>query len=61
VAKTLEAYLDQPCHIKWINDIYYKNKKVSGVISTAYNEEIHVGIGVNLNAAPIEKAGSLSD
>ena len=33
---------------------------MSGVLTTAYNDEYHVGIGVNLNAAPLEKAISLS-
>ena len=43
--------------IKWINDVHFKNKKVSGCLCECSSQGklnfIHVGIGVNLNSSPI--------
>lgn len=34
--------------IKWPNDIYYKDKKLAGILSHAYGSDLLVGLGVNL-------------
>lgn len=43
------------CEIKWVNDIYYKNKKAGGILSEAIIDfeskdvqQIIIGIGINL-------------
>lgn len=35
--------------IKWPNDIYYKNKKLAGILCKAENDFILCGIGINCN------------
>ncbi|KAL4468909.1 hypothetical protein ABPG72_009179 [Tetrahymena utriculariae] len=38
--------------LKWINDIYINEKKVSGVLCTSDGDYLSIGIGVNLNQNP---------
>ena len=49
---------------KWPNDLYYKDKKICGVVSTTKiignKSYIQTGIGFNLNNQPIKKSISLS-
>ena len=49
---------------KWPNDLYYKDKKICGVVSTSIiignKSYIRTGIGFNLNNHPIETSISLS-
>lgn len=50
---TLSALTEDIC-IKWPNDIYYKNKKIAGILieNTLYGDKIDtciVGIGLNVN------------
>ncbi len=72
VAETAEALLCDTVDIKWVNDVYYKGKKVCGILTeSAFDEKgnlsyVIVGIGVNLLSpkggfpTPIENiAGSL--
>lgn len=51
VCKTLEKYNIQP-EIKWVNDLYMKDKKVCGILSERFivnnNPIIAIGIGINL-------------
>lgn len=54
LGKTLEKYLDEPIAIKWVNDIFYKRKKVIGILSemiTPVEKDqargVVVGIGIN--------------
>lgn len=56
LGKTLEKYLDEPLAIKWVNDIFYKKRKVSGILSemvTSVDNKGKTGIiiGVGLNVA----------
>ncbi len=55
VAEAVEALLDAPCAIKWVNDIFYKSKKVSGILTEAslsledsMLRWAVVGIGINV-------------
>lgn len=55
LVEVLEEYLDEPLGIKWVNDIFYKGRKVIGILSemvtTGATKEIPgivIGIGVNL-------------
>ncbi|EAR90106.1 biotin-(acetyl-CoA carboxylase) ligase (macronuclear) [Tetrahymena thermophila SB210] len=46
--------------LKWINDIYINEKKVSGVLCTSDGDYLSIGIGVNLNQNPfLDTATSL--
>lgn len=36
------------CGIKWVNDLFYKGKKVCGILAEQYNNNTIVGIGINL-------------
>ena len=49
---------------KWPNDLYYKDKKICGVVSTSKiignKSYIQTGIGFNLNNQPIKTSTSLS-
>ncbi len=48
------------CGIKWVNDIYYENKKVAGVLCQRVLDNILIGIGINVempNDIPNELIG----
>ena len=55
VSKALEKTLNIETAIKWVNDIYVSNKKLSGILTEAIFEKdgelssIIIGIGVNVN------------
>jgi len=56
VAKVLKQYLGAEVGIKWVNDLYFKNKKVCGILTEAVMEAnptempaVVVGIGINLS------------
>lgn len=55
IVQALEKYLDGRVEIKWVNDIFYKGKKVSGILSEVVTDlesggvpNIIIGIGLNL-------------
>lgn len=35
------------CDIKWVNDLYYRGKKVCGILAEAVNDKVVLGIGIN--------------
>ena len=41
------------CGIKWVNDLYYKGKKVCGILAELVGAHVIVGIGVNLIPSPL--------
>lgn len=54
LVKVLEKYVPEPASIKWVNDIFYQGRKVSGILSemglnfqTDNTPYIVVGIGIN--------------
>jgi len=58
--------LKKSVKIKWLNDLYYNNKKVCGILAEKVGHIIIIGIGINLTTRieefPLEiqnKAGSL--
>ncbi|MGL4606024.1 MAG: biotin--[acetyl-CoA-carboxylase] ligase [Eubacteriaceae bacterium] len=73
VARAIEKVTGKKMGIKWVNDLYYKNKKVAGILTEAVTtfesdvvESIILGIGINFRtpteAIPEEikeKAGAL--
>ena len=55
LAETLEEYVSKPVWIKWVNDLFYEGKKVSGILSemvSGIDDEntlgVVVGIGLNI-------------
>ncbi|KAL4426345.1 hypothetical protein ABPG74_006283 [Tetrahymena malaccensis] len=65
VIETLDLYIPQEKKqispvLKWINDIFMNEKKISGVLCKVEDEHVSIGIGVNLNHTPAEIAGSTS-
>lgn len=54
LVQVLEKYVDEPLAIKWVNDIFYQGRKISGILSemvtnpaTTSSPGVVVGIGVN--------------
>ncbi|MDK6233577.1 biotin--[acetyl-CoA-carboxylase] ligase [Aerococcus sp. UMB10185] len=61
VVETIESYVDDQCEIKWVNDIFYHKRKITGILSemissieAADTSAVMIGIGINL-------AGSFED
>jgi len=52
VHDTLETLYSLECDIKWVNDIYVRQRKICGILSeaveTEYGNTVIVGIGINL-------------
>lgn len=54
-AETIEKHVEKPVQIKWVNDLFYNGKKVSGILSEmvsgielSTSPGIVIGIGLNL-------------
>lgn len=54
VYKVLRKHLDENLNLKWPNDIYYKDKKIGGILcENIFSEKkqvVIVGIGINVNS-----------
>ena len=74
VKRAIKEALNIECGIKWVNDLYYKEKKICGILCEcilkgSFNNArnaIIVGIGINLSTTDfpeeiMNKAGSLID
>ena len=72
VRRAIQKVLNIDCGIKWVNDLYYKNKKICGILCEAMLKDsfnidhnaIIVGIGINLSTNDFpedisNKAGAL--
>ena len=55
VMRAIRALTGIQTQIKWVNDLYYNDKKVCGILTEAVSAEesahVIVGIGINLNTA----------
>ena len=49
IKKTLIKNSEKYFKFKWPNDIYYKDKKLCGILCEKVGEKIIVGIGINVN------------
>ncbi len=49
--KTLSE-LGSKLWLKWANDLYIKNKKIGGVLTSKVGDNLICGIGINLKYAP---------
>ena len=52
-ARAIAAATGRECGIKWVNDLYYGDQKVCGILTEAVGESLIVGVGVNLRTGPI--------
>ncbi len=65
VCKAIEAVTGLECRIKWVNDVYYRDKKICGILTEAVTdfesgqiEHIVLGIGINFSTVfPEELSG----
>lgn len=66
--QVLETYVKDRVNVpkmKWVNDVFMGGKKISGVLPKAENKGevgyVWIGIGVNINLAPIEGSTCLKE
>ena len=52
-AEAIEAVTGIDCGIKWVNDLYVREKKVCGILAEAVGDTVILGIGVNLVSQPL--------
>ena len=52
-AEAVERVTGLQCGVKWVNDLYYKGKKVCGILAERVGGSAIIGIGVNLIPAPL--------
>jgi BirA family biotin operon repressor/biotin-[acetyl-CoA-carboxylase] ligase len=60
VAKALREF-GLHAKIKWPNDILIKNKKIAGILVEIFCDHAIVGIGVNMDSAPLETSTSIRE
>ncbi|MFT7588607.1 MAG: BirA family biotin operon repressor/biotin-[acetyl-CoA-carboxylase] ligase [Limisphaerales bacterium] len=61
VYKGLRSYIQKDLHIKWPNDIWYKSKKIAGIlvessIQGSTLKDVMVGVGINVNQTTFPEA-----
>jgi len=44
----IQNHFNLKAQLKWPNDIFYKNKKIGGIICQTYKSEYIIGIGLNI-------------
>ena len=49
IKKTFAENVENYLKFKWPNDVYYKDKKLCGILCEKVGEKIIVGIGINVN------------
>ena len=50
IAEALEKITGEKAFIKWVNDIYIKNRKVCGILAERVEDKVVLGIGINVFA-----------
>jgi len=48
VLNAIDSVFFLSCGLKWVNDIYLKDKKVAGILCQKVNHYVLIGIGINL-------------
>lgn len=53
-AKAIEELCGKRCGIKWVNDLYYKEKKICGILCEAvmHEEKLYIILGIGINLLP---------
>ena len=64
VSNSINEFIDEPTYIKWVNDIYLKNKKICGilvesVINNNKLDKLIIGIGINVYKQKFDEELSL--
>ncbi len=59
VVRAVQPYLSEELRLKWVNDIFYREKKVCGILSEGITDLEtgliqHAIIGIGLNVRPVE-------
>lgn len=49
VLSTLKKISNENFTFKWTNDVYYKDKKISGILVEKIDNKFIIGIGININ------------
>lgn len=49
VLRTLKKISNENFTFKWTNDVYYKDKKISGILVEKIDNKFIIGIGININ------------
>ena len=63
VHEAISSYMtDNDLRLHWPNDIYCKNKKISGILLSIVNDKLVVSVGINVNSSPdLDTAISMRD
>ena len=66
VVRALQPYLDEELRLKWVNDIFYREKKVCGILSEGVTDLEtgliqHAIVGIGINVRPAEFPEELRD
>lgn len=66
LVKVLQAFFpEKDFRVKWVNDLYLNHKKIGGILTEAFANNLVIGVGINLSTTnfPVKikaKAGSIS-
>ena len=52
-ARAVETVTGRACGIKWVNDLYFRGRKVCGILTEAVGGHLIVGVGVDLRAGDL--------
>ncbi len=66
VVRVLQPLLKDKLQLKWVNDIFYRGKKIAGILSEAISDLEtgliqHVIVGIGMNIRPMEFPEDLKD
>ncbi len=66
VVRVRRPYLTEDPGLKWVNDIFYKGKKVTGILSEAISDLEtgliqHIIVGIGINVRPMDFPDELKD
>ncbi|MBR3539047.1 MAG: biotin--[Eubacterium sp.] len=66
VVRVFSPYLEEKPQLKWVNDIFYKGKKVAGILSEGISDLEtgmihHVIVGIGMNVLPAKFPAELAD
>lgn len=64
VATAFESLYNEPFDIKWVNDIYYRGRKIAGILAEAVTTGINKGsvvIGIGINVSTTDYPDEIMD
>ena len=54
IAAECDNFCSEDLKLHWPNDVYYKNRKVSGILVAVSREYVVISVGINTNLSPDE-------